>query len=202
MWELDHLAVTAPTLAEAADHVAAALGVSLGPVGQHAHMGTHNRLVGLGPSDYLEAIAIDPEAPVPAWPRWFRLSEASAGPRLTNWICRVADLEAALGAAPQGAGVPTALSRGDFRWRMAVPADGRLPFDDSFPALLSWTGGLKPSDRLPDSGCRLARLEVAHPDADHLRALLQLSDPRIEIVPGAPALRATFDTPGGRRRLQ
>lgn len=202
MWELDHLAVTAPTLAEAADHVAVALGVAPGPIGHHVHMGTHNRLVGLGPTDYLEAIAIDPEAPVPAWPRWFRLSEASAGPRLTNWICRVPDLEAALSAAPDGTGSPTALARGDFRWRMAVPATGRLPFDDCFPALLSWQGGLKPSDRLPDSGCRLARLEVYHPEADRLRALLPLSDRRIEIVPGAPALRATFDTPGGRRRLE
>ncbi|MCY1127352.1 VOC family protein [Frigidibacter sp. RF13] len=202
MWELDHLAVTAPTLTEAADHVAAALGVALGPIGHHSHMGTHNRLVGLGPSDYLEAIAIDPEAPEPAWPRWFRLNEPSAGARLTNWICRVPDLDAALSAAPAGAGLPTALARGDFRWNMAVPEDGRLPFDDCFPALLSWQGGLKPPDRLADSGCRLTRLEVAHPEADRLRPLLRLSDARIEIVPGAPALRATFDTPGGRRRLE
>jgi hypothetical protein len=28
-----------------------------------------------------------------------------------------------------GTGIPVDLARGDYRWRMAVPADGRLPFD-------------------------------------------------------------------------
>lgn len=181
--------------------MAAALGVAPGPGGEHGTMSTHNRLLGLGPADYLEVIAVNPDAPPVAHPRWFRLDDFSGPPRLTNWVCRVKALDAALAAAPDGAGQPVALSRGDFRWRMGVPQDGRLPFDDCFPALLSWAGGLKPSDRLADSGCRLYRLEVAHPEADRLRAHLPLSDPRIVIVPGAAALRATFDTPGGRRRL-
>lgn len=202
MWALDHIAISANSLAEGADYVEAALGVRLGPVGQHAYMSTHNRLLGLGPSDYLEVIAIDPDAPAVAHPRWFRLDAFRGGPHLTNWICRVDDLDAALAAAPEGVGRPVALSRGDFRWRMGVPADGCLPYDDRFPALIEWQGGLKPQDRLADSGCRLTRLEVAHPEAEVLRARVRLDDPRVQYVTGPSALRATFATPHGERHLE
>jgi hypothetical protein len=202
MIELDHIAVSAATLDEGVDHIEAALGVRLGPGGRHVFMSTHNRLLGLGPTDYLEVIAIDPAAPPVAHPRWFRLDEFSGPPRLTNWICRVADLDAALADAPGGAGRAIALSRGDFRWLMGVPDDGRLPFDDSFPALIEWQGGLRPPDRLAEAGCRLVRLEIAHPEALALREALGLDDPRVILSEGARALRATIRTPHGERLLE
>ncbi len=202
MFELDHIAVAAERLEEGAAYVEAALGVALGPVGRHDYMSTHNRLLGLGPADYLEVIAIDPGAPPVGHPRWFRLDEFAGRPRLTNWIVRVADLDAALGEAPQGAGRAVALARGDFRWRMAVPGDGRLPYGGAYPALIEWQGGLKPPDRLADVGCRLTRLEVAHPEAAGLSKLVPLSDPRVVFVAGARALRATVATPHGARVLE
>lgn len=202
MYQLDHIAVAARTLAEGAAHVEAALGVPLAAGGRHAFMSTHNRLLGLGPLEYLEVIATDPLGPPVPHPRWFRLDEFAGTPRLTNWVCRVPDLATALAAAPVGVGRAVELTRGDFRWRMGVPSDGRLPFDDCFPALLEWQGGLKPQDRLADSGCRLAGLEVSHPDAAALRRLLPIADPRITFVPGSPALRARIDTPHGPRVLE
>jgi hypothetical protein len=105
---------------------------------------------------------------------------------------------------PKGVGVPVALARGDLRWQMAVPATGRLPFDDAFPALIQWDGAIHPVQRLPDMGVRLIRLEIAHPDAAALRKALagRLDDARVVIVPGAgKALQASFATPGGTRRL-
>ena len=52
--ELDHIAVSAATLAEGVAHVEAALGVRLGvAIGNHALMATHNRLLGLGPVGWL-----------------------------------------------------------------------------------------------------------------------------------------------------
>lgn len=202
MFELDHIAVAAETLEEGTAHVEAALGVALGPVGQHSLMSTHNRLLGLGPADYLEVIAIDRGAPEVGRRRWFRLDEFAGKPRLTNWVVRVEDLEAALRAAPEGAGVPVALARGEFRWRMGVPGDGRLPYGDAYPALIEWQGGRKPSDRLADAGCRLMRLEVAHPEAAAISRLLPLLDPRVVFVAGARALRATIATPHGLRVLE
>jgi hypothetical protein len=199
---LDHIAISAATLESGTNWVEAALGVPLAGGGKHPHMGTHNRLLSLGDL-YLEVIAIDPAAPKPAQPRWFDLDRFLGPPRLSNWICRTDDLDAALAAAPPGAGTATDLQRGDYRWRFAVPATGRLPFDDCFPALIQWQGDLHPAKSLRDHGIRLTRLEITHPDAAALQvALSGLDDPRISLSPGPyPALRATFATPNGPRVL-
>ena len=203
MLQLDHLAVCCATLADGVAAVEQALGVALAPGGNHGHMATHNRLLALG-DIYLEVIAADPNAPPPAWPRWFDLDHFSGSPRLTNWVAACQDLDAELALSPAGAGTPLSLTRGDLRWRMAVPATGKLPFDGCFPALISWQGSLHPAQALPDMGVRLTRLEIAHPRAadlsDHLSD--RFSDPRIVFV-AAPAkdLRATFSTPHGTRFL-
>ncbi len=201
---LDHLAVSAGSLAEGVAAVEAALGVALAGGGQHPYMATHNRLLGLG-DIYLEVIAADPAAPRPAWPRWFDLDGFSGPPRLTNWVCGCDDLESAVAVAPPGTGQPVDLARGNYRWRMAVPADGCLPYDGCFPALIQWLGPLHPAQALPDAGIRLERAEIAHPQALALKAALagRFHDPRLHIVPGpAKAMRASFATPHGRRVLE
>jgi len=205
MLAFDHIAVSAETLAEGVAAVEAALGVGLAGGGQHPHMATHNRLLGLGDL-YLEVIAADPDAARPVWPRWFDLDNFLGLPRLTNWVARCESLSAALAVSPDGTGIPVSLQRGDYRWQMAVPADGKLPFDGCFPALIQWQADLHPSRALPESGVRLARLEVAHPEAVGLRAALArvgFADPRVVIVHGAAmAMRATFSTPHGARVLE
>ncbi len=196
---LDHLAVSAATLAEGAAALQAALGLAPAGGGEHAAMGTHNRLISLG-DIYLEVIAVNPAAPPPGRPRWFDLDRFTGPPRLTNWICACEDLPAELALSPPGTGRPMALSRGDFRWDMAVPDDGRLPFDGVFPALIRWHGTAHPAPRLPDHGLRLRQLTLTHPRARALRAALdgRLDDPRVEVAEGpVPGLRARIDTPSG-----
>lgn len=201
MWRLDHLAVAAQTLAEGVAFVEASLGVRMAGGGAHGHMGTHNRLLSLGDL-YLEVIAVDPAAQAPAWPRWFDLDRFAGPPRLANWVVACDDLEVALAASPPGAGVPVALSRGDYRWRMAVPGDGRLPFDGGFPALIAWQGALHPAAALPESGVRLEALEIRHPEAAALRAALAgLADGRVRVMAGPVGMRAVFATPSGTRVL-
>ncbi len=200
---LDHIAISAGTLEEGVAFVEAALGVPVAGGDQHPHMATHNRLLGLG-AIYLEVIAADPSAPRPAWPRWFDLDRFSGPARLTNWICRTDDLDGALAASPPGTGVPVSLQRGDYRWRMAVPDDGCLPFDNAYPALIEWQGNLHPAKALPDQGIRMTALEVFHPQAEALGTALTglLADPRVTFYT-APhkAMRAVFETPLGVRVL-
>ncbi len=202
MLALDHIAVSAGTLEEGADWVERVLGVPVTGGGKHPLMSTHNRLLSLGDL-YLEVIATDPSAPKPDHPRWFDLDHFRGPPRLTNWICRTDDLDAALAAAPAGTGTATDLQRGDYRWRFAVPVTGKLPYNDCFPALIQWQGDLHPAKSLRDHGIRLTRLDITHPDAPALHAALHgLTDPRVHIQLGPyHALRATFDTPQGPRVL-
>ncbi len=202
MLTLDHIAVASDTLDQGADWVSRALGAAPGPGGRHAHFGTHNRLLGLEDGLYVEVIAIDPGAPPLPHARWFDLDRFSGAPRIGNWICRTDDLEAAQAALP-GIGAQVALERGDLRWRMAVPDNGQLPFDDCHPAVIQWDCARHPAASLPASGVALRRLIVSHPEADALRARLapHLADERVRYETGPAGLAAEFDTPEGRRRL-
>lgn len=203
MLRFDHVAVAAASLAEGVEWVETALGCSLAAGGQHPLMGTHNRLLGLGDL-YLEVIAIDPDADAPKHPRWFDLDNFSGKPRLTNWVAGCESLSAALTQSPPNTGEPVSLARGDYRWQMAVPADGKLPFSSAFPALIQWHGALHPAKVLPDNGIRLAQFEVRHPEAEALRQALAplINDPRIQISQGPAAMRASFTTPHGTRVLE
>lgn len=204
MLAFDHIAISSNDLDEGVAKVESALGLPLAGGGAHPHMATHNRLLGLGDL-YLEVIAANPAAPRPAWPRWFDLDNFSGPTRLTNWVARSENLSADLAVSPPGTGVPVDLQRGDYRWTMAVPADGKLPFDGGFPALIQWHGTLHPARALPESGVRLRMLEIAHPKAAALQAALGalFTDPRVQIVQGpAKAMRATFTTPHGPRVLE
>jgi Glyoxalase-like domain len=200
--EIDHLAITCASLPEGAAWAEERLGVPLEPGGRHAHFGTHNRLLSLGPGLYLEVIAPDPEALAPGRPRWFALDHAAA-PTLGNWIARVPDLAAALRDAPPESGEPLDLTRGDLAWSVAAPPDGSLPWGAAFPTLIQWRAGGHPADRLPDRGVRLLALEVGHPRAPRLKELLApLADPRLTVVTAdTPTLRARLSTPTGEVEL-
>lgn len=199
----DHFAITATQLEEGVAEVEEALGLHLDHGGKHTHFGTHNQLLGLG-DVYMEVIAIDPDASAPDRPRWFDMDRFDGAPRITNWIVQTGDIDAALAQLPAGVGTPISLQRGDLRWQMAVPDDGRLPFDGGFPAVISWDGAAHPAQRLPDRGCRLRALEIGHPDAAGLTDALSglFADPRISFVKASEKrLTAEIETPHGLRVL-
>jgi hypothetical protein len=161
--DFDHLVVAARTLEEGSTWIASRLGAPMAPGGKHALMGTHNRLLSLGHRRFLEVIAIDPEATAPSRPRWFGLdtfamkARLDRGPALIHWVMRTDDIESALRQYPEAVEI-LQLERGDYRWRIGVPRDGRLPCDGACPTLIQWEGGLHPADRLPESGCMLLDL--------------------------------------------
>lgn len=202
MITLDHLAIAGTTRDIAAAHVTETLGVPLQKGGEHAYFGTHNHLLGLAEGLYLEAIAINPDAPDPGRPRWFALDGFAGPPRLSNWICRTDDLETLVRDLPE-AGEIIALERGDLKWRMAVPPDGMLPFDGCFPALIQWDCDTHPAGMLDQVGCRLVRLVVHHPDAERLQQRLSpyLEDTRVLFETGSAGLAAFIECPGGRVML-
>ncbi len=200
MLTLDHIAIATETLADGVAATEVALGVPLAAGGVHKEMGTHNRLLSLGPEEYLEVITIDPDGTTPGQPRWFDLDNFTGATRTNTWICRCPDLEAAIAAAPDGIGVPWDLARNDLAWRMAVPRDGRLPFGNLFPALIEWKGTAHPAPRLPDAQVRLSALRLFSPDAGALRATLaaMITDTRISVqYADTPRMEAVFQTPTG-----
>ncbi len=203
---IDHLVVAARSLEEGASWVESRLGATPGGGGRHALMGTHNRLLSLGGTIYLEVIAVDPHASAPARARWFALDEPSTrarlerGPALIHWVAGVDDIEAAVALVPMALGEVFAASRGDYRWSITVPSDGSLPAGGVFPTLIQWDGA-RPAASLPESGCRLESLDLGHPRAEaiieSLRALGLGEREPVEVAEARPAIVARIRTPGG-----
>lgn len=203
MTRLDHLVLAAETLAEGLQYIQDTLGLELPPAGgKHPLMGTHNRLLNLGSGAYLEIIAIDPEAPPPAQPRWFDLDRFAGAPRLRTWVARTEDLSRYQGF---GLGPAREARRGELRWHITLPEDGRLHWGGIVPYLIQW-GPRHPTDTLPDVGCRLVELVLFHPESEAVARVLQKLDlelNQIRLEPASkPELRAFIQTPGGLQLLR
>ncbi|MFZ6644801.1 VOC family protein [Undibacterium sp. TJN25] len=206
---LDHIAITAPTLEAGADYVYRALGVSPLPGGEHPRMGTHNMLLRLGETVYLEVIAINPAAEAPARPRWFGLDALTpeSPPRLATWIARTADIHASHAASTEALGNIEPMSRGALNWQISVPQDGTPPLGGMAPALIQWETEALPPSRMPDLGLTLTRLELFHPEPQRIAALLRSleTDGLLSVSALAAGevryLVAHIDTPQGPRVL-
>src|SRR5512135_3548880 len=207
--DLDHLVVTAPSLTIGVEYVRDILGIAPQVGGEHPRMGTHNSLLKLGHALYLEVIAANPNAPKPDRPRWYQLDEVTSNtaPRLAAWVARTNDIRAAAAAAPFPMGNIEAMSRGQLRWLITIPGDGRLPFDGIAPTLIEWHTSTHPATALRDAGCTLIRLEGFHPLAVKVSELLravgfQNDSSLYSILPGEqPRLTANIQTPFGVRQL-
>ncbi|HVP60975.1 MAG TPA: VOC family protein [Myxococcaceae bacterium] len=203
---LDHLVLAAEALEAGSPPVERVLGVRLAAGGQHARMGTHNRLLRLGERAYLEVIAIDPEGSPPPHRRWFGLDDPGTrtrlddGPQLVHWVAAVETTE--LPELPFDVGRWEQFQRGDLSWQLTVRSDGALPGDGVVPSLICWGGAAHPAARLPDAGVTLQHLELEHPRAtDVQRQLDLLGLPYRCSASGVPRITVHLRTPAGTRTL-
>lgn len=205
MYELDHLMWEEWRLSEGEKRFAAATGVTPAFGGKHPEAGTHNSLLSLGPSSYLEIIALDPEHPsASAVPE---KAPPAFMPRLIGFGVRVYDLtqlERQISACGLEVGqlqtelhtVSRQSATGHtMTWRTAVIGGhtfGRyLPF-------FTYCGGRVHSSEISPKGCHLLEFSVGHPRArelSQLYAALQIDVPVFQAA--APKLLAILSTPKG-----
>ena len=219
---LDHLVVIADTLEAGVAWCEQTLGVTPGPGGRHALMGTHNRLLRIDgpgwPRAYLEIIAI--EAGVqplrqPPLCRWFDMDDPALrdqvranGPQLLHWVARTDHLPQALATSQRfgwARGEPIEASRmtpqGLLSWQISVRPDGQRLLDGVLPTLIEW-GAVHPADAMPASGVRLRQLELQHPQHADLQAWADaLGLSQVVWADGPACLRATLETPRGPVQL-
>jgi hypothetical protein len=202
---LDHLIYGVPVLADGVDQLERRFGVRAQPGGKHQGLGTHNALLGLGQSAYLEAIAPDPDQPVPAMPRPFGL-DSLAGPRLVGWAIRCDDIDARVAQArAQGydPGDAVELQRTTaqgtvLRWRLTPNALGGGPI----PFLIDWGDAVHPSRSAP-AGLTLLSFHLEHPQPEVLTRALGALAAEVPVVPRPiPRLAARIDGPGGPADLR
>ena len=201
---VDHLIVFCPELEAGRDWAEARLGARPAVGGRHPDLGTHNALLGLGPSSYLEIMAPDPAAERPA-----DLAALVGGtleqPRLATWVLRAEDIEDvhARAAAPAGLGAIQEGQRDNpdgtrVRWRITSPF--LFPCDGVVPFLIAWGDTPHPGTRLPEAG-RLVELAVAHPAPARVHTAFDALGIDVPIAVGAPRIVAVVETPSGPVRL-
>lgn len=200
---IDHLVFTAPDLKMGMDKVEKQLGVRPVMGGRHPDFGTHNALLSLGQSTYLEIIAPDPGLAAPERGRLFE-QFYERGPRLTNWVLRVEDIARArekavqrgLGLGPIQSGQRQKPDGSLLTWKLTDPY--ALPMEGAIPFLIHWGDTPHPAQSLPGAGA-LLELKIEHPDPEFLKQKLQGFDTPVHILTGREVrLKAKIKTPDGR----
>jgi len=211
MLKLDHLTVIAPTLAEGVSHVRACLDLDV-PFGQHhRYMGTHNHLLQLEDSVYLEIVALDPGGDRPARARWFGLDDQKKiradwdqGRRLRGFVARTDMIDVVLAGREHIFGRKIALPMADPSFDLAIPDDGSLPLDGAAPSIIDRRGKPRSMATIADLGARLRSFSLEHPDPATVLALyrdLEIDRPPSIVQGSALRYRAQIETPAGVREL-
>lgn len=207
--QLDHLVVTAPTLEAGVEWVEATLGVAPQFGGQHQRMGTHNAVLRLGETAYLEVIAPNPAAPPPGRPRWFELDRLTPddAPKLATWVARTDDIGSTIAVCNADFGNIEPMTRGSLRWLITIPPNGGFVAAGAVPSLIEWLVDEHPAAKLENKGCSVMSLTIFHPARTWVQgvlACLGLDTAAVTHdlpVNERPYLVAEIDTTGGSRTI-
>ena len=194
---IDHLVYAGPDLEAATKSAESIIGVPSVEGGRHVGFGTANRLIGLGPSTYLEIIGPDPSQPTPAFERPFGI-DALEAPRLVTWAVAVDDIEAARKLAePAEIGPPVEMTRrtptGDLlRWRLTPPVPGSMPF------LIDWLDTPHPAGQF-EQIAKLVDLRIEDTDPGEVRRVIRALKLDVSTRKAwEPRIAATIDLPDRR----
>ena len=206
----DHLVYAAPVLDDAVDSLAERLGIRPSAGGKHPN-GTHNALLALGNSCYLEVISPDPsqfnqeaESALAFGLDWLKV------PRLVTWAVLAPSLEE-VASASQAAGYdPGGIQEGGrvrpdgvaLRWRTTKRPETREgwppPGDGIVPFLIEWGEDTPHPASTSAQGVRLLELSLIHPRPAEVQPMLSALHIDILVTAGpAPAMRARLETPLG-----
>lgn len=199
---VDHLVVTCSELQVGVDDLEQRTGVRPSAGGRHQDWGSHNALLSLGGSTYLEVIAPDPSSSIPPDSRPVVFTRPGPG-AINGWVAKCDDIERAIAVSheqgfPLGPALHGRRERADgttLHWTLTDPSTRH--FDGLLPILIDWGTSPHPGESA-SAGCRLINLELRHPQADILSAVLdRLGLPIVVGFEAKPAIVATIDTPVG-----
>jgi len=202
---IDHLIFAVPELEDGVAELEARFGVRAEGGGQHIGQGTHNKLLALGPTTYLEIIAPDPAQPEPPGPRPYGV-DGVVRSGLVGWAVGCEDIDLTVDQARSAGFDPGDVIDGHRRtadgttlaWRITsnAQAAGVIPF------LISWGDTPHPAASA-SPGLRLESLHIEHPDPDSITAALRVLGTTVPVIRAhRAALVAHIIGPTGGGRLR
>lgn len=204
---IDHLVYTAPSLEQGMEEIENLLGVKPVIGGRHPNYGTHNALLSLGKSTYLEIIAPDPELPAPENGRWLA-KQYQQKPKLTTWVLRQEQIESIREKAVQN-GLPLGEVESGKRekpdgtvlaWKLTDPY--AFPLDGTIPFLISWGETPHPAKAVPRAG-ELIAFEIEHPTPQKVMESLKVLGVDVKVTQSNnPKITAVIKTEKGIVTLQ
>ena len=179
---IDHIVFGCDQLDSGTAYLEAMLAASFSAGGQHHMMATHNRLLRLQNSIYLEAIAIDHVAAAKTGDsgrcRWFSLDDdrtrqkLAISPQPLCWVVAVDDIHQATAKCGYDAGRITRVTRDDLEWWLTIPDDGSLAESGLLPSFIEWPNGRNPANRLPENGTTLQNIILVHPNPQFITSCI------------------------------
>ena len=166
MHKLDHIVFAASTLEEGTAFIEKKLQVKLSNIGYHKDMGTHNRVVKISESVYLEVISIDPNSVIIKSKRWFNLdcpklqSQLKKSPQVIGYVIESDDKKILKYYEPF-----FKVSRGEYKWQFSMPRTKTNNLVDQsckngiMPSLIKWDSE-KPINKMKNNHLDLQKLEI------------------------------------------
>lgn len=203
---LDHLIFTAPTLEQGMDEIEKRLGIRPVKGGRHPDFGTHNALLSLGESTYLEVMAPDPDLQVPTKGVLFK-NVYQQPPRLTTWVYRYSNLQewvvrAQISELSIGDVKPGSRQKPDgtlLSWQLTDPY--AFPLQGAIPFLIDWGTTPHPATTTPMAGV-LQTLRIEHPIPEKVKLALSTLHIEMDVIRASQyRLVATIMTEEGEVEL-
>ena len=205
---LDHVVLICADLSRTSAWIGEQTGVAPTYGGRHSTGDTHNALLGLGATCYLEILA--PTGPAaPGEHEWARLARAASEPRVLTYCVRAVQPLPQLARAITARGwrepqiIDGARIRPDgstLHWRVLMCAAN--PFGFAFPFFIDWLGEAHPAESLQalEGGAevRLDDFSVGHPQARALaKVLADVGQLAVTYPADTTEFRVTLETSRG-----
>ncbi|MEM8660027.1 MAG: VOC family protein [Pseudomonadota bacterium] len=202
--EVDHLVFGTPDLQQGIEQAQNLLGVPARYGGSHPGLGTHMALIPLGSHCYLEIIAPDPDQSAFKGERPFGLDKLDS-PGLLTWVASRSGLRQFIDqvrARGLHMGDAVSLSRRTgqgqlLEWQMSFLDDIEPELMAALPMFIDWGNSPHPGST-SDSGARLVRLELLHPDTASLIPIIETLELNVTLLTAPTvAIQAVIDCPRG-----
>jgi hypothetical protein len=203
---LDHVVYAGPSLDRLIEEISDRTGVGPTHGGAHDGLGTHNALLGLGQSQYLELLA-----PIPSHEERSAFARVIAGlttPKLYMWAVRVTDVEEFVARGKEAGlamGNVVEMSRtppvgSTQHWKLSL--GGADVYNSVLPFGIAWTPPGHPSQGLA-AGCRLTGMRAEHPEPERVRDALETLGVALPVrAADAASLILEIDAPAGAVELR